>query len=106
MAIRMTPRIAQDRQSYIDVARMKVGALAGFAFSLPGTSNTRRDLLHRPLDAVAERVGHACAPLKELVEHASRTPYGYARFWGRIKATPLLDLPMLLDALEDDAEAM
>lgn len=101
MAIATSAEVMRARQHYIDSVRMKVGAVAGFAYTLPG-SPTRTRLMHAPFGEVAEEMASAYAPVADLETCAARTPFGFARFWGRIKAAPLLDLPMLLDACEDD----
>lgn len=101
MAIKPTDEVMRARQHYLDTVRMKVGAFAGFVYTLPD-SPTRTRLMHTPIEDIDGNLWRAYAPVADLAKTAERTPYGYARFWGRIKRAPLLDLPHTLDFCEAD----
>lgn len=67
----------------------------------------RAALLRLPLaDLEDDEDWSMATSVKDLLAHARRTPYGFARYGGRLLRACLLDLPAAIDACQDDREAM
>lgn len=91
------------RREWLEEARRLLGLWAGDVFAWPHAHDRAR--WSAPPQVQADDAVYAeherVTPILKL---ADATPYGFARYGGRIKRASLLDLPAVLDGLEEDKE--
>lgn len=98
--------IEDGRQAWLSKARALTGDLARLVFS----NHDRLDRIEWSgrLDrwGAGAEDGPPTPQHAALIEHAGRTPYGFARYGGALLRCGLTDLPATLDRLSDDTEPM
>lgn len=106
LTVKQRENIEKTRAEWLEKSRQAVAELAKVAYGLP-ESPTRSKLMHATMYELQNDRGDFDSKAAGAVWHCAQfTPYGFARYGGRLKAARLVEMPYVLDQCDNDWEPL